>query len=391
MGDMQIIAVMGLMVLLASMISVELGVSVAIVEILMGVVGGNLLGPFGLHATPWVDFMAGLGSITLAFLAGAEVDPHLLRNKWKESLLIGGLSFLGPCLVTFVIAYFLAGWSLPASLIAALALSDVSLAVVYAVSVETGLTETYLGKMLMASCFVTGLGTALALSLLFAELTWWLVPFVVVSGAVVLLMPRLHPWFFARYGNRVIEPEIKGAFFVLFMLMFLGQMARSHPVLPAFLLGLAVAGIFARHRLEKQRFRVVAFAVLTPFFFIKAGMNVTLGALWESLGLAALFLAARLATKVSGVLPFAKRYVPSDAWFTTLLMSTGLTFGAIAAFYGLEARIINEAQFTVLVSAIIVSAVLPTFIAQRFFHPLGAGSPVEGMASRLPQEEEAVV
>jgi len=57
--------------LAASLISVWLGISVAMVEIMVGVVGGNFL---GLHATPWVDFLAGFGSILLTFLAGAEVE-----------------------------------------------------------------------------------------------------------------------------------------------------------------------------------------------------------------------------------------------------------------------------------------------------------------------------
>lgn len=267
-------------------------------------------------------------------------------------------------------AYFVTGWSLQASEITAVALSTTSLAVVYAVLVETGLTSTQVGKILMAACFITDFGVALALSLLFMQPTWWLLPFAAGSAIVILLMPRLHSWFFARYGNRVIEPEIKGAFFALFILMFLAEMAQSHAVLPAFILGLAVAGIFAKHRVEQQRFRVVAFALLTPFFFLKAGMNISLGAVWANLGLIVAFLAVKLVTKTAGVLPFAQRFVTPDAWFTTLLMSTGLTFGTISSFYGLRAGIIDEAQFSILLTVVILSAVLPTLIAQRFFQPL---------------------
>ncbi|MDP2662934.1 MAG: cation:proton antiporter [Dehalococcoidia bacterium] len=266
------------------------------------------------HTTPWVDFLAAFGSIVLTFFAGAEVDPDLLREKWEESLLIGGFSFLLPFLGALFFAFFVAGWSFPASEITGIALSTTSLAVVYAVLVETGLTSSQTGKIIMAACFITDLGVALALSILFMQPTWWLLPFVVGSALLIFLLPifllpRLHPWFFARYGNRVIEPEIKGAFFALFILMFLGEMAQSHAVLPAFLLGLAVARVFAKHRSEQQRFRVVAFAVLTAFFFIKAGMNLSLGALWANLGLMVLFLVVKLVTKMAGVLPFAMRYV----------------------------------------------------------------------------------
>jgi Kef-type K+ transport system membrane component KefB len=132
---------------------------------------------------------------------------------------------------------------------------------------------------------------------LFLKPNLWTIPFVLVSVLLVWLMPRLEGWFFHRYGNRVIEPELKGAFAALFLLMYLGERAQSHAVLPAFLLGLGLARSFERHRAEQQRFRVIAFALLTPFFFIRSGMNVSLGAVWANLGLLALFLAVKVAGK----------------------------------------------------------------------------------------------
>ncbi|MBI4737181.1 MAG: cation:proton antiporter, partial [candidate division NC10 bacterium] len=222
------------------------------------------------------------------------------------------------------------GWSWKAAQICGVALSTTSLAVVYAVLVETGLTHTTLGK---------------------------------------IIMPRLQPWFFPRYGGRVIEPEIKGAFAALLVLMYFADRAESHAVLPAFILGLAVAKIFHAHREEQRRFRVVAFALLTPFFFVKSGMNVSLRAVGANLGLMLGLLGIKLLTKAVAVYPPARRYLPQGATYTTLLMSTGLTFGTISSLYGLNAGILTKDQFSVLVTVVVLSAVVPTWIAQRFFHP----------------------
>lgn len=367
--DLQVAVITGILILIASMLSVELGVSVAIIEIILGVIGGNFL---GLHSTPWFDFLAGFAGIVLTFLAGAEVDPHLMRTKLKESLLIGGFSFLTPFVAAWAFAQFMVGWDARASQIAGVALSTTSLAVVYAVLVETGLTNTEVGKLIMAATFVTDFATAAALSILFIHPTPWLAVFIAISAVIILIMPRLQPWFFPRYGGRVIEPEIKGAFVALFILMFFADLAESHAVLPAFLLGLAVAKIFHQHREQQRRFRVVAFSLLTPFFFLKAGMNVSVTAVTANAGLLALFLTVKLAAKAIGVLPVARRYVPGEAWYTTLLMSTGLTFGTISSLYGLNAGIIDSAQFSVLITAVIGTAVIPTFLAQRFFHPVHA-------------------
>jgi Kef-type K+ transport system membrane component KefB len=281
-GSLQVAAVVSVVVLAASMVSVELGISIAVIEILLGVVLGNLL---GLQAPEWMVFLAGFGSILLTFLAGAEVDPEVLRERLVASLAIGGVSFALPFAGALLVARYGLGWEWPAAEIAGAAMSTTSLAVVYAVLVETGLTRTAIGKLIMSATFVTDLGTAAALSVLFLRPNRWTIAFIGVSMLLVVGMPRLERWFFTRYGNRVIEPELKGAFAALLVLMWLGELAHSHAVLPAFLLGLALARTFARRQPEQQRLRVVAFALLTPFFFIRSGMNVSLAAVAANLGL----------------------------------------------------------------------------------------------------------
>jgi Kef-type K+ transport system membrane component KefB len=356
----------GLLILLASMVSVEAGISVALIEISLGVIAGNVL---GLTSPPWMDFLASFAGILLTFLAGAEVDHQVLRERFTESLLIGGVSFVAPFLGAWAFCLWALDWTSPAAQIAGVALSTTSLAVVYAVLVETGLTHTPLGKLIMASTFVTDFGVALALAVLFVRPTWWLVPFLGASVLVIVVMVGLQPWFFRRYGERVIEPEIKGAVAALLVLMFFAERAQSHAVLPAFVLGLALAPVFHQHRELGRRFRVVAFALLTPFFFLKGGMNVSLGLVWANAGLLGLLLLVKQVTKFAGVYPLARRYVARDAMFTTLLMSTGLTFGTISSLYGLTAGILDRAQFSVLVTAVVASAVIPTLIAQRWFSP----------------------
>lgn len=357
---------LGVAILVASMISVEVGLSVSVIEIVLGVVLGNTL---HLSTPDWLVFLATFGSVVLTFLAGAEVDPGELRATWKASLLIGGFSFVSPFVAAMLACRFIFGWDWQAAEIGGIALSTTSLAVVYAVLVETGLNATTIGKQIMSATFVTDLGTVLALSALFIRPNWWLVPFVGVSVVLIVAMPRLDRWFFARYGDRVIEPEIKGAFAALFALMWLGAKADSQAVLPAFILGLAVSRTFAANMATQKRFRVIAFGLLTPFFFLRSGMNVSLSLVVANLGLLLLLLGVKLVAKSVAVYPLARRFAQPHAAFTTLLMSTGLTFGTIASTFGLTAGFITEAQFSVLVSVVVLTAVLPTAIAQRLFSP----------------------
>ena len=366
MTDLTTATILAALILVAAIVSVEFGISVAIIEITLGVAGSSL---FGLRPTPWIDFIGSFAGIVLTFMAGAEVDRQLLRREWRPAILIGGLSFLLPFVGVALFARYVAGWNIRQSEIAGVALSTTSLAVVYAVLVETGLAASRLGKILMAATFVTDLGTAIALSVLFLRPSAYLALFVVVSVLVILLMLAFQRPFFQRYGARVIEPEIKGAFLALFVLMWAADLAESHAVLPAFLLGLAVSDVFKRHPEEQRRFRIVAFAFLTPIFFLKGGLNVDVRQLAAGVWLLLAFLFVKIATKFLGVLPAALRFVRPHAVFTTLLMSTGLTFGTISSLYGLNAGIINRQQFTILLGAVIGSAVIPTVVAQRWFAP----------------------
>jgi len=367
-SPIELAAVLAAVVLLASIVSVELGVTVALLELTLGVVAGSV---FELHTQQWLDFIAGFASIVLTFLAGMEVDPAYMRRRLEASLGIGVASFAGPFAVASLTSYLLLDWTLKASLIAGTALSTTSLAVVYAVLVERGLTDVAIGKLLMSATFVTDLCTAIALSAIFLKPNVWFPAFLVVSVALILILPRLARPFFARYGDRVIEPEIKLVFASLLVLMVLADRSNGHAVLPAFVLGLVMSRHYQEHREEQKRLRVVAFAFLTPFFFIKGGLNVSLSAVVANLGLLAALLATKMVPKVAFVLPLARAWAPRHATFTTLLMSTGLTFGTISSLYGLNAGIIDRTQFSLLVTVVVLSAVVPTAIAERWFLPDG--------------------
>ena len=355
----------------ASLISIRFGLSVALAEILFGVLGGNVL---GLHTVPWIDFLASFGAVLLTFLAGAEIDPVSFRQNLKSSLAIGILSFFVPFIGAWLMAYFVFGWDMRAAQIAGVALSTTSVAVVYAVMIETGLNETRLGKLILGACFITDLGTVLALGVLFASFNIWLVVFIVATIPTLWILPKIGPWVVSHWGKRVSEPEIKFFLLVLFVLAWLASAAGSEAVLPAYLIGLVAAGTFVRDRAVLHRMRTIAFAALTPFYFLKAGMLVSAPALISGFGLIAAFLAIKMATKFVGVWPVTSilKMQKRESAYTTLLMSTGLTFGTISALFGLTHNIINQSQYTILASVVIGSAVVPTLIAQRWFRPLEA-------------------
>jgi Kef-type K+ transport system membrane component KefB len=363
--------VVGIVILISSIISLRLGLSVAIIEIIGGAIAGNM----GVKPEPWMIYIANFGGVLLTYLAGTEIDPVLLRSKLKETLSIGIAAFLLPFLGAFLYARYVAGWAYPASLIAGTALSTTSLAVVYSVLVETGLSKTELGKFLMGATFISEMGTALALSILFMKPTLYTLIFLSVSLNVIYFADKYSHKIFnsKKLKDKVIEPEIKYVFALILAFMYFANLGQGHAILPAFILGLLMSRHFSGKEGNKEvrnRLRTVAYAFITPLFFIMGGLRVSFNAILAALGLFVILFLIKMVMKFLGVYFLAKKYIPESGMYTTLLMSTGLTFGTIASIFGLNSGFINESQYSILVGVVLASAVIPTFVAQRWFMPV---------------------
>lgn len=381
--------------LVATLISIWLRIATALSEIVVGTIaqliigaaiGGAVLGT----QESWVTFLSGAGAIILTFLAGAELDPAVFKTKWKEATAIGVVGFTAPFLGCAVAARLLLGWSPAQSWLAGVALSTTSVAVVYAVMLESGLNRTEYGKTLLAACFINDLLTVLALGFIFAPFTYKTATFGVVALAAFAILPWLTPRFFHRYGGRPSELEAKYLLLCLFGLGALAAWAESEAVLPAYIIGMVLAGTVGKDHALIRRLRTLTFGFLTPFYFIRAGSFVSVPALLAApLGFFIL-LAGKMVTKIVGVYPVARMHdsPKREAAYTTLLMSTGLTFGTISSLFGLSHHIISQGQYSILVACVIGSAVIPTLIGNAFFLPHHLIPPPEeeeilsGIASR---------
>jgi len=388
--------------LFATLLAIWLHISTALSEIVVGTVAQLVIGAYFargglLGSTEWIAFLAGTGAIVLTFLAGSELDPSIFRTKWREVLIIGLTGFFGPFLGCTLVAHFLLHWTIMASWLCGVALSTTSVAVVYAVMLELGFNATEYGKAILAACFVNDLGTVLALGLIFSPFSIKTLIFVGVCAVAFAALPTLTPWFFRRYGGRVSELEAKYLLFFLFAMGGLALWAGSEPVLPAYLIGMVLAGSVGKDHSLIRRLRTLTFGFLTPFYFIRAGSFVSVPVLIAApVTLLILFL-AKMVSKITLVFPAVQyhRYKGAAGVYYTLMMSTGLTFGTISALFGLNHKIISPAQYSFLVGTVIASAVIPTLIANSFFlphhllPPIPEGDP-EKKALQEPTDAEVV-
>lgn len=362
--------------LVATLLSIWLRVANAMSEIIVGTVAqlilGALIGASALGTDQsWIRFLASTGAVLLTFLAGAELDPEVMRREWRQAVTVGLVAFVTPFLGCAAVARFALGWSSDASWLTGIALSTTSVAVVYAVMLELGLNTTHYGKVVLAACFVNDLATVLALGFKFSPFTIRTLWFASASAAAFFILPWLVPRFFRRFGNRPSELELKLLFLAMFGLGALALWADSEPVLPAYVLGMILAGTVGKDHALVRRLRAVTLGLLTPFYFIRAGSFVSVPALVSGFGILVVLLGAKMLTKFVGVYPVTKLFKAprTEAMYTTLLMSTGLTFGSISALFGLAHGIISQQQYSYVIAAVIGSAIVPTLIANAFFLP----------------------
>jgi Kef-type K+ transport system membrane component KefB len=236
---------------------------------------------------------------------------------------------------------------------------------------ELGLNRTQFGKAILAACFINDLGTVIALGLIFAPFTIRTLIFVGASVVVFAILPWLTPRFFRRYSNRVSELEAKYLLLLLFGMGGLATWSGSEAVLPAYVIGMVLAGTVGKDHVLIRRLRTLTFGLLTPFYFIRAGSFVSVPALAAAPLVFLVLFVAKSVSKFFGVYPMTKvfRYEKQEGIYTTLLMSTGLTFGTISALFGLSHGVIDQAQYSYLVATVIGSAVIPTVVANAFFLP----------------------
>ncbi|MGQ9848279.1 MAG: cation:proton antiporter [Bacteroidales bacterium] len=372
----------------STIIANRLKISMALMEIL----GGALIGFFAYKLgyfdalslnADWLKFCTGLGSIMLTFLAGAELNPDSIKSKIKEVVVIGLVGFFAPFVGSFLIAYHIIGWDLRASLLTGIALSTTSMAVVYAVMLEYGFNKTEYGKGILGACFINDLGTVIGLGIIFSPFTIRTIVFLIVTILLIFILPIITDFLVKHFAHKTAEIRAKWILFVLLSMSVLALWSDSEPVLPAYIIGMLLAKTMEKDGHFVRRLRTLTVGFLTPLYFLRAGALMSLPAIFAAPFVFAILFAAKIFSKILGLYPAIRIFkhhtkerwnynfkkFRRERWYYVLLMSTGLTFGTISALFGLSHNIINQEQYSLIVGAVIASAVIPTLIANRFFLP----------------------
>ena len=334
--------------LVATFLASRLKVSLALMEIIVGVVAAAVIG-WTHHADvigltqPWLVFIASTGAVLLTFLAGVELEPDVMRAQWKEVSAVGLVGFFAPFLGCAAVARYALGGRPSRAGSAGLPCPRRRWRSSTPSCSRPASTRPPSARGSSAPASSTILGTVIALGLIFAPFTWRTIAFIVGSIAAFALLPFVTPRLVATYGHKTAAFRTKWVLFILFGLGGLALWAGSEAVLPAYLAGMVLSPTLGRDPVFMRRLRTLTVGFLTPFYFLRAGSLVSLGVLVAAPIAFVVLFAAKVGSKIFGLFPVisAFREHPKERWYYTLMMSTGLTFGTISALFGLTHGIVT--------------------------------------------------
>jgi glutathione-regulated potassium-efflux system ancillary protein KefC len=358
-------ALVALAIVTSGVIGSRLRISSSIFEVVAGVILANLL---SVKLEPWLDFLGTYGGLALTFLAGSEVEFVLLRRKTKASFTIGSLAFLAPLLAEFLFLSIVTDWGFQAKLSVGLALITTSVAVVYAILTEYEIIKLPASRIIIAVTFVNDILTLIGINVISPSFDLnVLVAFFAIIGILISVIPRVLKNIVEKYGRRAVEMELRFIFAAMLGIAFFADVVKLHAVFGAFLLGLVFANSIHKYEDILPKIRTVTFSILSPAFFIRAGMLIGLPVVIQNLMLIVGLLGVKLASKFAGTYLLSKRWIDNSAGiFSALLFSTGLTVGSITATLAKDLGFINQTQFSVAIVTVVLSAIVPTVIARRF-------------------------
>ncbi|MDR2830800.1 MAG: cation:proton antiporter [Methanobrevibacter sp.] len=363
--------VLGVLILISSLISIRLSITVALIEVVFGVISGNL---GFLTPQPWMLYIATFGGVLITFLTGLEIDLDFMRNEFRKIFLIGFLSFIIPFVIVSIFSYFIIGWNSNVSLLAGTAFSETSVSIVYSVLVYRNLSNTNFGKVLAGATFVTNIFTAICLSGLFIVPDVYTLIFYIIAILIVILAYEYSYLFLehVKLRDKIEEVELKYIFLLLLILIFFADLGRSQAILPTFVLGLLLSKYFKTDSIafeSKKRLKTIAFTFITPIFFIVAGTNISIPLVISEIAIFLFLFVIRFIGKFLGVYFISKKYLKHDEIYFTMLMSTSLTFGLIATVFGLNSGLLDSQTYSILTGVLIMGAIIPTIIAEKKFLP----------------------
>ncbi len=356
----------GLLIFIAGVLSIELYISAAVLEIIAGVIGYNV---FHLEPPVFFDFIAQFGLLGIMFFAGLETDTKILKRHIRSSLQIGIMGYLFPFAGVFFISHVLLKYSIALSILISLSLSTTSLALVYAVLREQ---KTNIGEskhVILGSAMIIDMLSMLTLTLLIGYVSMEMLLYAIVLIVILVSAKKFGPRLIERYKGSEAELEIRFILLLLLIIPFFSEKLMVSEAVFAYLIGLILSDISEHHEVLVEKMRGIVFGFLGPAFFFKAGLLINLSFFSiELLLLISAFTLIAYLFKFIGVY-LASRNIMGDkkGKMAGLYFNFRLSFGIAAAIIGLSIGLLSIELYTIIVLVVLITSLISTVLLKLYY------------------------
>ena len=351
----------GLLILLAGVVSIEIGVSTAMIEIIVGVIGSNLL---GIRSESWFDFIANYGLLGIMLFAGFETNPDVLKKHAKKNLVIGFVGYFFPFTSIFITTFLILRYPLNVCILLSLGLSTTSLALVYAVIRERQAWSTPTIQIMLGSAMIMDMLSMLTLTLLISQVSYDLIIYGLSLILVLFFAIKVSPRLIKRYSGHFSELEIRFILVLLLVMLFYAERVNVSEAVLAYLVGVFLSDIVEEHDVLLEKLRGIVFGFFAPAFFFKAGLLINI----KFLTLDLLYLIA-----VLGVLAYLSKYIgiylisarlinKREGSSMGLIFNFRLSFGIAAAVIGYETGLLSIGLYTVIILIVLLTSVVSSIL-----------------------------
>lgn len=360
----EIIIIISAFIVLSGFIALELGITTAIAELIAGIIASNLF--YFPDRIEIVDILADIGILTLMYVAGLEIDLDRLRQNFKPSIVIGFSSFIFPFLSILFLCGYILHLTTDQTLLAAIALSTTSIAIVYPILRQTSFSDRE-SNLILSAAMVTDLLTMFALGIFFTEFSLLLV--FLVSG--LFLFTWIFPFFgrriFKYYKGNVAEFEFKMILLLLLAVAIFSEKVGIEAAIITFLIGMITSEVVVEHENLEIKLRGIVFGFFAPIFFFKVGLGISVTDLINNISLLLIFLVVCFSSNYIGTYLASRIYLPKSSGYIASLFSSNLNLGIIAAILGYtsDPPIFDCGLYSAIVGAVVLSTIISAIMCRR--------------------------
>jgi monovalent cation:proton antiporter-2 (CPA2) family protein len=358
---------------IAGSLSVRLGQPSVLGKLLIGIV----LGPSVLGVVNETDTLAEfshIGVILLMFIAGLETDIDEFKRTGKASTFVG----FGGIIVPLVLGYFagiILNLTTMESWFLGLLLSATSVSISVQALKEMNRLKTPEGATILGAAVIDDVVVIIALAFLMSfaggdvNLTTVILKKVIFFAGAILIGWKAIPWFLKKFSSlKVTETVISSALIICFVYAYLAEYTGVAAIIGAYIAGVAISVTDFKHEVF-EKVETISYSIFVPVFFTSIGVTAEFAGITDNIVLIAILSVLAILTKLIGSAIGAK--VAGFGWNSSLGIGSAMVsrgeVALIIAAIGLEAALLSQEMFAVLVVVVLVTTIVTPPIMKLFF------------------------